>query len=358
MPLAPPDKQPPNLKLPAIVRKTRWAIVGLGQLSVEEILPAFGQCKRAQLAAFVSGHADKARHLAKVYGVDPAAIYGYEDFSRIADNDAVDIVYIVLPNSMHAEYTVKALEAGKHVLCEKPMATSAEDCQRMIAAADTAGRKLGVAYRLHYEPLNMKAVELCRSGAIGEIKTIAASNCQDTKAPNIRLSAKLGGGPVGDVGVYCINGASWALGEQPRFVTAHAHWPHDDPRFAEVPESVSFALEYPSGVIASCECSFGTSVGRRYRINGAKGFIEMDPAYAYNGLQLRIKRGEEEKGTAEHANLAIEQKNHFAEEMDAFSQAVTDGGQPRTSGAMGLADVKVIAAVMEAARTGGKVEIR
>jgi predicted dehydrogenase len=135
-------------------------------------------------------------------------------------------------------------------------------------------------------------------------------------------------------------------------------WPKDAARFAEVPESVSFVLEYPSSVLAACECSFGTAVGRRYRINGDKGFIEMDPASAYNGLELSIKRGDEAKGTAEVAKLAIEQKYHFTEEMDAFSRAVTEGEKVRTPGAMGLADVKVVAAVMEAARTGGKAEIR
>jgi predicted dehydrogenase len=192
---------------------------------------------------------------------------------------------------------------------------------------------------------------------VGRIKTIQASNCQDTKAPNIRLSAALGGGPVGDVGVYCINGACWATGEQPKFVSAVAHWPNDDPRFSEVPESVSFMLEFPSGIQATCECGFGSSVSRRFRILGDKGFLEMDPAYAYRGLELRVKRGDDERGTAELATLAIPQKNHFAEEMDGFSRAVLDGAQPRTPGSMGLADVRTVAAVMEAARSGKRIEV-
>ena len=358
VPLAPPDKQPPHVKMPEMVqRKLGFAIVGLGQLSIEEILPAFGMTKTARLAAFVSGHPDKARHLAEVYDVPSSSLYDYEAFDRIKDDKTIDVVYIVLPNSMHAEYTIRALKAGKHVLCEKPMATSADDCHAMIAAAKDADRKLGIAYRLRYEPLNMKAVELCQNGAIGKLKTITASNCQNTKAPNIRLSAALGGGPVGDVGVYCINGACWATGEQPTHVTARAHYPKDDPRFAEVPESVSFLLEFPSGVTAACECSFGTSVGRRFRISGDKGFVEMDPAYAYSELALKQKTGDDENGTAQIATLAIREKNQFAEEMDGFANAILKGEELRTPGSMGLADVKTVAAIMEAARTGTRVAV-
>lgn len=356
--LAPPDKQPPHVKMPEKVqRKLGYAIVGLGQLAVEEILPAFGMAKTARLAALVSGHPDKARHLAEVYGVPSSAIFDYASFDRIKDDPTIDVVYIVLPNSMHAEYTVRAFQAGKHVLCEKPMATTVADCEAMIAAARAADRKLGIAYRLHYEPLNMKAVELCRTGQIGKIKTISASNCQNTKAPNIRLSAALGGGPVGDVGVYCINGACWAIGEQPTHVTARAFHPADGGRFAEVPESVSFLLEFPSGVTAACECSFGASVGRRFRISGDKGFVEMDPAYAYSGLSLKLKTGEEEAGTAQTATLPIREKNQFAEEMDGFANDVLKGAEPRTPGSMGLADVRIVNAIMEAARTGTRVAV-
>lgn len=357
-PLAPLDKQPPHVKLPTkVARKLGYAIVGLGQLSIEEILPAFGLAKTARLAAFVSGHPDKARHLAEIYNVPQSSIYDYDTFDRIKDDPSVDVVYIVLPNSMHALYTVRAFRAGKHVLCEKPMATRAADCEAMIAAGRAAKRTLGIAYRLHYEPLNIKAVELCRSGRIGKIKTISASNCQNTKAPNIRLSAALGGGPVGDVGIYCINGACWALGEQPTHVTARAHFPSDDPRFTEVPESVSFLLEFPSGVTAACECSFGTSVGRRFRISGEKGFVDMDPAYAYSELSLRFKSGDDEAGSAQTAALAIRQKSQFAEEMDGFADAILAGLEPRTPGSMGLADVKTVHAIMEAARSGARVAI-
>lgn len=358
VPLAPPDKQPPHVKLPEVIaRKPGWAIVGLGELSIEEILPAFGLCTTARLAGLVSGHRDKADKLAAVYGVNAQSIYSYENFDDIAKNDDIDVIYIVLPNSMHAEYTIRALDAGKHVLCEKPMAVTTAECEKMIAAAERAKKMLGVAYRLHYEPLNMKAAELCKSGAIGKIKTIASSNCQNTPAPNIRLSGPLGGGPVGDVGVYSINAACWITGEQPSHVSAVAHWPKDDPRFREVPESVAFTLEFPSGVFAVCECGFGSATSRTLRVTGADGYVHLDPAFAYNGLSLSLRTGDDKKGEARLAELQIAQKNHFTEEMDGFSRAVLGQEKVRTPGKMGLADVKTVNAIMEAAKTGQRVEI-
>lgn len=358
VPLAPPDKQPPDLKVPEpVARQAGWAIVGLGQLALEEVMPAFGECRLSRPAALVSGHPDKARKVAETYGIDPANIYDYDNYDRLADNPLVDIVYIILPNSMHAEYSVRALRAGKHVLCEKPMAVSVAEAEQMIAAAREAQRKLMIAYRLHYEPLNRKVMQLCAEQAYGAIKTFSSSNCQTVGAPNIRLSAALGGGPVGDVGVYSINAARYCTGEEPVEVTAVAHQPEGDPRFREVPESVAFTLRFPSGVLAHCDCSFGAAVSRRYRVHCADGFIDMDPAFAYRGLQLSVKDGLESGSTARKAELQLRQVNHFAAEMDHFSDCVLNGGETQTPGEMGLADMRVIAAIEEAAKTGRAVRV-
>lgn len=203
-PLAPPDKQPVGVAVPKPPsRKVGWALVGLGQLAMEEVLPAFGQCRLSQVTALVSGHPAKARQLAKVYGVNEQNIYNYENYDKLRENPDVDVIYIILPNSMHAEYTVRGLAAGKHVLCEKPMATNVAECERMIAEAKNARRKLMIAYRLRYEPFTEKVISIARNMECGRIKLITASNCQDVKAPNIRLSKELGGGPLEDVGVYC-----------------------------------------------------------------------------------------------------------------------------------------------------------
>jgi predicted dehydrogenase len=352
IPLAPPDKQPPDLKLPDPPKKPAgWAIVGLGKLALEEVMPAFAECERSKPVALVSGHPDKAKKVASAYGLDPKNIYDYQTYDKLADNPAVDAIYIILPNSMHAEYTIRGHKAGKHVLCEKPMAASVAECEQMIAAAKEAKKKLMVAYRLRYEPFNRKAIELCRGGQIGKLKVIGASNCQDVQAPNIRLSKELAGGPVEDIGVYCLNAARYLTGEEPTEVTAVGHQPKDDPRFREVFESVAFTLRFPSGVVAHCDCSFGSAESRRYRAVGTGGFVEMDPAFPYFGLRLKVSKG------GQTSEVRLKEVNHFAAEMDHFSECILDGKDPRTPGEEGLADVRVIAAINEAARTGRAVKV-
>ena len=355
---APPDRQAADLDIPEPVKKKMgWAIVGLGKLAVEEILPAFGECTGSRVVALVSGHPDKAGQLAEVYGVAPDRIYNYENFDTLAEADDVDAVYIVLPNSMHAEYTIRALKAGKHVLCEKPMAANLEECARMSAASEATGKKLMIAYRLHYEPLNRKVMQMCEAGKLGKLKLFVSSNCQNVESPNIRLSSKLAGGPVGDVGVYSINAARYVIGEEPVEVFASEHRPDNDMRFSEVPESVSFTLKYPSGVMAQCVCSFGSAGSQRYEVIGEKGVIVMDPAFPYRGLKLTVRRQGTEEGPPEIADLNLRQVNHFASEMDHFSKCIRDNITPRTTAAMGTADMRIVHAIGESARTGKPVSL-
>lgn len=351
-PLAPPDKQPPHVKIPEPPpKKIGWAVVGLGQLALEEVLPTFGQCELAKLVALVSGHPDKAKKVAAVYGVDPKQIYDYSNYDEIAKNPDVDVIYIILPNSMHAEYTIRGLKAGKHLLCEKPMATSVTECEQMIAAAKSAKRQLMIAYRLRYEPFNMEAIKRCHEGQLGKLKTMTASNGQNTEAPNIRLSKSLGGGPLQDVGIYCLNAFRYLTGEEPIEVSATAHQPKDDPRFREVPESVAFTLKFPSGVIAHGDCSFGMSEARRCDVHGTQGSLHLDSAFAYQGQRLVVR----ESKLASELNLSP--VNHFAAEMDHFSQCILAGKESRTPGAEGLADLRAITAIEEAIRTGRTVSL-
>jgi predicted dehydrogenase len=352
-PLAPPDKQPPDLKVPETAKKTvGWAVVGLGELALGEVMPAFAQCKLSKPVALVSGHPDKAKKVAEAYGIDPKNSYDYDSYDKLADNPAVDVIYIILPNSMHAEYTVRGFKAGKHVLCEKPMAVTPAECRTMIEAGKAAKKKLMIAYRLRYEPFNMTAIDVCRKGELGAIKAISASNGQDVKAPNIRLSAKLGGGPVGDVGIYCLNAARYLTGEEPVSVSAVAYQPKDDPRFREVPETVAFTLTFPSGAIATCDCSFGIAVSRRLRVEGSKGLLDLDPAFAYTGLKLKVHKDGQVR------DYELGSVNHFAAEMEHFSDCVLNDKAPRTPGEEGLADMVVIAAIEEAWKSGKTVPIR
>jgi predicted dehydrogenase len=344
--LAPPDKQPPKLKLPETKKKLGYAIVGLGQLALEQILPAFGQCERSKPVALVSGHVDKAKKTAAAYGIDEKSIYTYDTFDDLAKNDAIDVVYIVLPNHMHAEFTIRALKATKHVLCEKPMAATSEECRKMIAAAKENERQLMIAYRLHYEPHHLKAIELCRE-KIGALKTIDATNNQNVDAPNIRLSKATAGGPVGDTGVYCINAARYLSGEEPIEVSAFAHQPKDDPRFAEVHESVSWQSKFPSGLIATSACSFGTSELRRFDVSGSKGSISMQKAFGYNGQRLILNVD------GMSSDVDVPNPNHFTSEMDAFSEAIVSGEPNRTPGEEGLRDMLIVEAIHKSIAANG-----
>jgi predicted dehydrogenase len=357
-PLAPPDAQSADAKLPELHKKSGYAVVGLGKLAVEEVLPAFGKAEKSRPVALVSGHRDKALRLARTFGVDERSIYDYAGFDAIKGNDAVDIVYIILPNSMHAEYTVRALEAGKHVLCEKPMAVDSAECQRMIDAAKAARRHLMIAYRLHYEPYTQKVTELCASKALGRVKTVATTNGQTTKAPNIRLTRSLGGGPVQDTGIYCINAARYVTGEEPMSVSARAWQPKDNRDFREVPESVSFTLHYASGPIVHCDTSFGIGESRFLRVQCEKGYIDMDNAYAYRGQRLFVKKGSPDEGGAQIEEHVFAPVDHFAAEMDHFAECVQAGTSPRTPGEMGLADLRIIEAIEEATRTGRTVDVK
>jgi predicted dehydrogenase len=345
--LAPPEKQPPDLDVPGdSQRKAGWAVVGLGTLALNEVLPAFSQCARSRLVALVSGHPDKAKQTAEHYGLDQRSLYTYDNFDTIGDSREVDIVYICLPDSLHAEYTIRAARAGKHVLCEKPMARSVEECRKMIDAARAAQRKLMIAYRLRYEPFNQACIEMCTKRAYGQIKTIEATNLQNVEAPNIRLSRKTGTGPIGDVGVYCINACRYLTSEDPIEVTAFAHQPKDDPRFADFPESYVFTLRFGSGILANCACSFGGHQSRRYRVNCADGWIDLDPAFSYSGQQLHVAHRNR------RSEIKLPHVNHFVSEMDHFSRCVLNSESPWTPGEEGLADLKVIEAINRAVESG------
>ncbi len=352
VPLAPPEKQPPNLNVPKPPERTvGWAIVGLGELALGEVMPAFGQCRLSRPVALVSGHRDKAEQVARVYGIDPKNIYNYDNYDKLRDNAEVQAIFIILPNSMHAEFTIRGVKAGKQVLCEKPMAANVAESEQMIAAAREAQRKLMIAYRLRYEPFNRKAIELCQKQEFGPIQLINASHGQNVAPPNIRLSRKLAGGPLGDVGVYCINAARYLTGEEPLEVTAMSHQPKDDPRFHEVPASMVWTMRFPSGVLAHCDCSFNVGECRRYRVLCKEGAIDLDPAFSYRGLRMRTSLG------VEHTEHRLQEVNHFAAEMEHFSECILENKDPRTPGEEGLADMRIMATIEEAAASGKAVKL-
>lgn len=221
----------------------------------------------------------------------------------------------------------------------------------MISAAKAADKKLMIAYRLHYEPFNLRAMELCKAQKFGKLRTITATNTQVVQAPNIRLSRELAGGPLGDIGIYCLNATRYLTGQEPLEVQAISYQPIDDARFREVSESVAFTLQYPAGVLAHCGCSFGAAESRNYRVECVDGVIELDNAFSYRGQRLQIRTS---SGVTEEK---IVPQNHFAAEMDHFSTCILKGGLPRTPGEEGLQDVRIMVAIEEAARSGKRVRV-
>src|SRR5205807_9577486 len=253
-------------------RKLGWAIVGLGSLSINQILPAFAKCEKSKVVAFVSGHPDKASKLALRYGVDPKNIYNYQNYDSIKDNPDVDLIYIVLPNGMHAEYTVRGLQAGKHVLCEKPMANTPAECQQMVDAGRKADRKLMIAYRCRYEPFNREAIRIAQSGDLGPTQMILADAGFKMGDPTVwRLNRQLaGGGSLMDIGIYALNATRYLTGEEPTEVNAMIYSTPGDPRFKEVEEHINFQLRFPSGILANCSSSYGYFHQSHFRVMGTE----------------------------------------------------------------------------------------
>jgi predicted dehydrogenase len=334
-------------------RKLGWALVGLGSLSINQIMPAFAKAEKSRLVAFVSGHRDKAEKLALRYGVDTKNIYSYEQYDTIRDNPAIDVIYVVLPNGMHAEYTIRALEAGKHVLCEKPMANTPEECEQMVAAAKKADRTLMVAYRLRYEPFNNALIKVVRDQEFGRLRFVLADAGFPIGDPTQwRLNKKMaGGGSLMDIGIYALNASRYLTGEEPVSVNAIIDTTPNDPRFREVEENVSFQLRFPSGVLANCTSSYG-GPENRFRVVGTSGWAELEPALSYNGLRMRAGSG----GKIEERSQGV--IDHFAAEMDHLSDCVMSGRAPLTPGEEGLRDLRIIQAIYRSAESGQPVKLQ
>jgi predicted dehydrogenase len=321
-----------------------FALVGLGRLATQQLIPAFRASKKAKLTALVSGDAAKAQKLAAENGVDPKSVYNYKNFGKIAKNKDVQVVYIVLPNSMHAEYTVRAARAGKHVLCEKPMEVSVAKCQQMISECRHAKVKLMIAYRIQYEPMNRAIQRMVREKTFGEIKYIESANLQMVKEMEWRLSEKLSGsGAVGDLGVYCINTIRFLLGEEPVEIFAQTFRPPGDSRFKEVDATTTWQMRFPSGLLANCACSFDGHDTKSYRVVAERGTFGMDPSFPYHGLKMFAKPNEPPLPQ-------IAETDQFANELDHMADCILNNREPYTPGEEGLQDQRIIEAIFESAK--------
>jgi glucose-fructose oxidoreductase len=328
-----------------------FAVVGLGKLTQGELLPALRKTASARLVALVSGDPAKAKRLAAEHGLPESACYGYDNYDAMARDPRIEVVYIVLPNAMHAEYAIRAFKAGKHVLCEKPMATSVADAERMIAAGKAAGRTLMVAYRCHYEPGNLLAMRRVRSGAIGKPRLVVAdmgrqTNLQDP-SDRWRLDAKLsGGGALADMGVYGVNGMRYLLNEEPVSVRAWASTDRRDPRFREVEDLIAWQFRFPSGAMGNGSTSFDFSPTMALQVWGDRGRIVADPACFYGGNRLTF-------GPPGAEAVAFPEIDQFAREMDWMADVVRGRAPLVTPGEEGLQDVRLTAAILESVARGG-----
>lgn len=327
----------------------RYAIVGLGWIAQEVVLPGFAKTKNSQIVAFVSDDPTKREELGKQY---KAKTYSYEEYDKCLKSGEVDAVYIALPNHLHCEYTVKAANAGIHVLCEKPMAVTEQECEQMIRAAKDNNVKLMIAYRLHFDKANMSAVDIVNSGKIGEPRIFNSVFCQQVAEGNVRLvPIKEGGGTVYDMGVYCINAVRYLFKDEPTEVFAFSA-KDKEKRFEEIDEMTSATLRFPGDRLASFTSSFGAASVSTFQVVGTKGDLRMDSAYSFQGeLKQQITVNEE---TQEQSFPAGDQ---FAAEILYFSDCVLNGKEPEPSGEEGLADVRIVRAIYASAETGKPVQL-
>lgn len=326
--------------------KVRYAVVGLGWIAQEAMLPAFANAaENSELTALVSSDPDKLRELGDRYDVELR--YSYDEFDRCLASGRVDAVYIGLPNDMHREYTERAARAGVHVLCEKPMANTEDECAAMIRAAEAGGVRLMIAYRLHFEEANMKAVEVVASGELGDPRIFQSTFTEVVEPGNIRLDRAKGGGPLWDIGIYCVNAARYLFRAEPVEALA-LRGDSGDAKFRDVEETLSAILRFPEGRLAAFTCSFGAAQVSSYRVVGTRGDLRMDPAYGFQGgltSYLTI-----DGKTKEHA---FKERDQFAAQLLYFSRCILEGEEPEPSGLEGLADIRILAALRRSAESGG-----
>jgi len=334
----PIDGNPPE-------RQVGIALVGLGEYSTDQLGPALLETQYCRLAGVVTGTPESGARFQKKYGFPTENIYNYDNFDEIAMNEDIDVVYLVLPPVLHPEFAIRAFEAGKHVICEKPMAPSVAEAEQMIAARDAAGKLMSIGYRLHFDPYHQEIMHLGRDRVYGQVTDIESDFKLYVDDPeNWRARRELGGGSVWDMGVYNIQGAIYTLGENPIAVTANELPKQRPDIFDDVDEAMEFELEFPSGAVAKCECNFWADADS-HRAETAEGYFELEPAYYYSG-----QRGETHDRVIHHGQV-----NQQALQMDDFAQRVLNN-DPNTPvpGEMGLRDVKIIEAVYRSAANGGQ----
>jgi glucose-fructose oxidoreductase len=333
-------------------RRLGIALLGLGRYATGQLGPALLETKHCYLAGVITGHPEKAQHWAKTYNLKQSNLYSYDTIDRIADNPEIDIVYVVTPPGLHPEFTIRAAKAGKHVISEKPMATSVADCDRMIAACRAAKVKLGIGYRVHYDPYHSEMVRLARPQELGAVTKMGGTFSFVLGEREFRVDKKLGGGgPLMDLGIYLVHAACMATGAEPVAVTAHEEQKLKPELFNEVEETMRWTMEFaPQGkqqATFSGVTSFNGQ-GNQFRVDGEKGWIDFKQAFSYRGLVCETSRGK----------MQYPVVNQQAAQMDDFASCILTGRDTRVSGELGRRDMRIISAIYESARTGKRVTLQ
>ncbi len=331
-------------------KKVRYAVVGLGHIAQVAVLPAFKHAaKNSELVALFSSDDAKRHELGRRYHVP--LLSSYDEYDSILRGGQIDAVYIAEPNSLHCDFTVRAANAGVHVLCEKPLAVTEEECQRMIDACKRNNVKLMTAYRLHFEAANLEAVRIVNSGKIGLPRYFNSIFSMQATSGNIRLQKKLGGGPVYDLGVYCINAARYLFQDEPIEVEAMTA-SGKDKRFHEVEEMAGAVLCFPEDRLASFVCSFGSADTADYQVVGTKGVLRMKNAYEYaSKVEMSITVDDK----TQHREFA--KRDQFGPELVYFSDCILKNKEPEPSGIEGLNDIRVVRAIYESAKNGTRIKL-
>lgn len=328
-------------------KKIGIALVGLGSYAEHQLATALQQTKNCYLAGIVSGTPTKIEKWKAKYNIPDANCYNYENFDSIAKNKSIDVIYVVLPNSMHHEYVIRAAKAGKHVICEKPMAVSVKECEEMIAACKKANVKLSIGYRLHFEPFNQEAARVGQKKEFGAVKIVESSFGFKIGDPTQwRLKKALaGGGAMMDVGIYAIQAARYSTGEEPVYLTAQ-EFKTDLVKFKDVDETIFWQMEFPSGAVSNHITSYASNVERLF-ISAENGWLELKPAFGYGPLKGRTRNGE--------LNLPI--VNHQAMQLEDFAACVLENRESSVSGEEGLRDMKIIEAIYRSIASGKREKV-
>ncbi len=334
-----------------LLKKVRYAVVGLGHIAQVAVLPAFQHARtNSHLSVLVSGSRVKLSKLGATYGVE--YLYDYDRYSECLKSGLVDAVYLALPNQLHKRYAIPALQKGIHVLCEKPLALTTADCAAMIRASKEGGAKLMVAYRLHFDEANLNLIRLAQSGRLGDLRIVHSLFTQQVRKGDTRLDPRVGGGPLPDIGIYCINAARYVYGAEPYEVLA-MRLKGKDSRFRRVEEMDGALLRFQGGRLASFVCSFGASDRADLDVVGTKGSVRLESAYEYSvGVKQITRIGERTK--TQHYQV----HDQFAPQLRYFSNCILHDREPEPSGQEGLIDVTIIEALQRSARTGQPVKLK